>query len=109
MKNFDIQFQLLIKENKNKSLFSGRTNGEQAYNFFELSGASKDDMINISVPEEIIISSSYFLGLLEKVMRKFDDLLEYRKHVNAANLSGQNLKEYERAVTRGFYKNTSFF
>jgi hypothetical protein len=105
MSSFVVDINDLIKENSNKRLFSGRSNGEDAFKFFKLNVVNENDILELKVPSEVVISSSYFLGMLEKIMWLYDDVNIYKKHVNESHLNSDNLKEYQRAVKRGFYKN----
>jgi hypothetical protein len=96
----------LVAKAPNKKLFTGRSNGEKAFQYFKLYNFSNDERVVLKIPTNIVISSSYFLGLLENIMFKYQDLNEFKKHIDDSELSDANLREFNRAVKRGFFENT---
>lgn len=109
MAEYTIEFRRLLGDAPEKRLFSGRSNGEKAHKFFKLDKANKNDFFKLRVPDNVVISSSYFLGMLEDIMRNYNSLEELKNHVDSSALDGETLMEYNRAVKRGFYTNRGFF
>ncbi|RUO44541.1 hypothetical protein CWE23_00395 [Idiomarina aquatica] len=109
MATYKIEFRRLLEDAPEKRLFSGRSNGEKAHEFFKLDHADKTDFFELEVPEEVVVSSSYFLGMLEDIMRKYDSVDELKQHLDSSSLKGDTLAEYKRALKRGFYTNRGFF
>lgn len=112
MSKIDIDFKKIAK-NQSKKLFAGRANGQEAYEFFQINRFEADgsDRINLSIPEDIVVSSSYFLGMLEKILPKFRSPKEFYAitWVDGKQYNEGMLSELERAVKRGLHKNEPFF
>jgi hypothetical protein len=109
MKNIEIDINKLLKETPSKKLFTGRSNGEKAYQYFHLETVESDDEIKLIVPPEVVVSSSYFLGMLERIMRKYEKIEQFKGKIDSSALKGETLQEFYRAINRGFYKNTGLF
>lgn len=112
MSDIIIDFNRLVKDS-NKRLFAGRSNGRQAFSFFGIDGfsVSSNDRLYLSIPKGIVVSSSYFLGMLETILPKFASPSEF---YNRTILDGHEYKEgmlseLDRAVRRGLHKNEPFF
>ncbi|NCF07966.1 hypothetical protein [Kosakonia sp. MH5] len=107
-----IDFNRLLK-GTNKKLFAGRENGKQAYEYFKISDfePDSDDFLELSIPKDIVVSSSYYLGMLEKLLPKFSSPKEFYKKTIFEGKEYQEgmLTELDRAVRRGLHKNVPFF
>ncbi len=112
MSDIIIDFNKLVKDS-NKKLFAGRSNGRQAFSFFGINSfrASHDDRLCLSIPKGIVISSSYFLGMLETILPKFSSPSEFysRMIIDGHEYKEGMLSELDRAVRRGLHKNEPFF
>ncbi|MBT1814147.1 hypothetical protein QVH37_14485 [Enterobacter pseudoroggenkampii] len=112
MSDITIDFNRLVKDS-NKKLFAGRANGRQAYDYFHMNNfcASGNDRLYLSIPKGIVVSSSYFLGMLETILPKFTSPSEfYSKTVLDGHEYREGmLSELDRAVRRGLHKNVPFF
>lgn len=112
MSNAIIDFEKLVG-NTTKKLFAGRANGQEAYNFFRLNdfGKSNTDRLYIKIPAGVVVSSSYFLGMLEKIIPKYarpSDLFKVTLLDGVEYQEGM-LTEFDRAVKRGLRKNAPLF
>lgn len=112
MSNVTIDFNKLVGSTT-KKLFAGRANGQEAYNYFKLKQFKTDghDLIYIVMPDNIVVSSSYFLGMLEKIMPNYSKPSDLFK---VTMLDGEQYKEgmlseFDRAVKRGLRKNAPLF
>jgi hypothetical protein len=112
MSDIIIDFNKLVKDS-NKKLFAGRSNGQQAFSFFGIDRfhAPSNDRLYLSIPTGIVISSSYFLGMLEKILPKFSSPRDF---YSIMMLDGHQYKEgmlseLDRAVRRGLHRNEPFF
>ncbi|OZQ45717.1 hypothetical protein CIG61_13565 [Klebsiella variicola] len=108
----NINFNRLVS-NQHKTLFAGRANGRKASELFGVDkfDISNDDYLNFIIPQDIVVSSSYFLGMLENILPNFTSIPEFYSRAkldNSAYKEGM-LKELDRAVERGLYKNEPFF
>lgn len=112
MPDIIIDFNKLVKDS-NKKLFAGRSNGRQAFNFFGVDNfsVSSNDRLCLSIPGDIVISSSYFLGMLETILPKFTSPSEFysRTILDGHEYKEGMLSELDRAVRRGLHKNEPFF
>lgn len=112
MSKISIDFNKIANE-QSKRLFAGRANGQEAYKYFNISSFNpeKDDRLDLSVPDGIVVSSSYFLGMLEKVLPKFSSPKEFYAvtSVDGEAYREGMLTELDRAVRRGLHKNEPFF
>jgi hypothetical protein len=112
MSDIIIDFNKLVKDS-NKKLFAGRSNGRQAFSFFGIDSfcASSDDRLRLSIPKGIVVSSSYFLGMLETILPKFSSPSEFysRTILDGHDYKEGMLSELDRAVRRGLHKNEPFF
>lgn len=112
MSKIDIDFRKIAKD-QSKRLFAGRANGQEAYDFFEIARFEADgnDRINLSIPEDVVISSSYFLGMLEKILPKFKSPRDFYAItcIDGKKYNEGMLSELDRAVKRGLHKNEPFF
>lgn len=112
MSNITIDFNKLVV-GSNKKLFAGRANGKTAYDFFKVNlfDVESEDTLSLSIPDGVVVSSSYFLGLLEALLPKFSspkDLYRRTKLDGHAYKEGM-LTEFDRAVKRGLHRNEPFF
>lgn len=112
MANFNIDFNELVSSSK-KTLFAGRANGRKAFQHFQLKDydVKSNDILHFEIPDDIVISSSYFLGMLENILPEFDrteDFYSHSRYQGKVCEAGM-LKELDRAVERGLYKNEPFF
>ncbi|WP_144413930.1 hypothetical protein [Yersinia aleksiciae] len=112
MSNITIDFNKLVLGSA-KKLFAGRANGQQAYDYFKLNefNTGSSDRISIFIPNDIVVSSSYFLGMLENILPKFSKPSDFYK---ITLLDGKDYKEgmlaeFDRAVKRGLRKNAPLF
>lgn len=112
MSDIIIDFNKLVK-GSNKKLFAGRSNGREACVFFGINNfcISNNDRLNLSIPKGIVVSSSYFLGMLETILPKFSSPSELYSRMNLDGHDYQEgmLSELDRAVRRGLHKNEPFF
>lgn len=112
MSQINIDFKR-IATNQSKKLFAGRANGQEAYEFFQINQFDVDgnDRINLSIPKDIVVSSSYFLGMLEKILPKFKSPKDFYAvtQVDGKEYNEGMLSELDRAVKRGLHKNEPFF
>lgn len=112
MAQINIDFSTLVNS-QHKTLFAGRANGRKASELFGVDAfdISSDDSLNFIIPQDIVVSSSYFLGMLENILPSFTSIPEFYARAKLANNAYQEgmLKELERAVERGLYKNEPFF
>lgn len=112
MSSVIIDFNKLVGDSS-KKLFAGRANGQEAYNYFHLQnfGTSSSDRICIRIPDDVVVSSSYFLGMLERIIPKFNkpsDLYSVTLLEDVQYKEGM-LSEFDRAVKRGLRKNAPLF
>lgn len=107
-----IDFNVLVK-NQDKTLFAGRANGRRASELFGVDKFDKDsnDNLNFEIPKDIVVSSSYFLGMLENILPKFTSIPDFYSRTKLGNTEYKEgmLKELDRALERGLYKNEPFF
>ncbi|WNP29090.1 hypothetical protein RN616_11140 [Morganella morganii] len=98
---------------QSKTLFAGRANGQRAAEQFRVSEFDKEsgDTITFKIASGIVVSSSYYLGMLESILPKFSSSKEFYAHVQVDGKKYElgMMKELERAIERGLYKNESFF
>lgn len=110
MSEIKVDFEKLVSQN-GKRLFAGRANGQQARDFFKVNEFNKGDTIELNVPNQVIVSSSYFLGMLETILPLFKNTKEL---FDCIRIKGEvykegTLEEFDRAIKRGLYKNEPFF
>ncbi|EEU9992387.1 hypothetical protein ACUOJI_00850 [Escherichia coli] len=112
MAQINIDFNTLVN-NQHKTLFAGRANGRKASELFGVDqfDIANDDYLNFIIPQDIVVSSSYFLGMLENILPNFTSIPEFYSRAKLGNSTYKEgmLKELERAVERGLYKNEPFF
>ncbi|CAI1578952.1 Uncharacterised protein [Serratia proteamaculans] len=110
MSEIKIDFEKLVSQNS-KRLFAGRANGQQAYVYFNINNFSKGDVLELNVPQEVIVSSSYYLGMLEKILPLFNNTTEFYKSTKYKGVEYKEgmLEEFDRAVKRGLHKNEALF
>ena len=112
MADITIDFNKLVKDS-NKKLFAGRSNGRQAYDYFNIGKfcTISNDRLYLLIPKGIVVSSSYFLGMLETVLPKFSSPSEFysRTVLDGREYKEGMLSELDRAVRRGLHKNVPFF
>ena len=112
MANIYIDFNKLVKDG-GKILFAGRDNGRKAYSFFGIDRFTLDnnDRIFLSIPNGVVVSSSYFLGMLENILPLFSSPNEFysRTSLDGVNYKEGMLSELDRAVRRGLHRNVPFF
>lgn len=110
MPKITVDFSRLVSKS-NKTLFAGRANGQEAYLFFKINTFNKGDTIELDVPSEVIVSSSYFLGMLEKILPLFKNTSELyaSTQIKGKQYKEGMLEEFDRAVKRGLHKNEPFF
>lgn len=97
-----------LKRGEN-SLLSGRKNGEKAYEYFKLNDFTKESVIRLKSSGSVVITNSYFLGMLEAIFKKYDLVDDLYKHLDYSDLSELNKEELIRGIKRGFAKNKSPF
>jgi hypothetical protein len=78
--NFDLRF-------KDKELFSGRKNGVRARSVFDMNDVGGISKVVLSCSSKQVITSSYFLGLLELYVREFKSLVVALEHISLEKLS----------------------
>ncbi|WP_109397206.1 hypothetical protein [Proteus faecis] len=112
MSDIIIDFNKLVK-NSNKKLFAGRSNGREAFNFFGVNNfkSPQYDKFYLSIPKGIVISSSYFLGMLETILPNYSSPSEFYSKIflDGNEYKEGMLSELDRAVRRGLHKNEPFF
>lgn len=112
MTDIIIDFNKLVKDS-NKKLFAGRSNGRHAYDYFNIENfcVASNDRLHLSMPKGIVVSSSYFLGMLETILPKFTSPSEFysRTMLDGHEYKEGMLSELDRAVRRGLHKNVPFF
>lgn len=97
MNEFTIDFGLVESE-----LLTGRKNGSRARDFFKLQSADKY-ILKSRVNQ--LITSSYFLGLMEDELKSFGTPANALKNVDMTQLSPESKDECEKAIKRGLAKN----
>lgn len=96
----------------NSELFTGRKNGIRARKKFEIDEPSKVQGINtikLIGSKEQLITSSYFLGLLETFIAKYSSYEEAIGHVNVDCLSEYCIQECHDALEYTFMNNNDSF
>lgn len=106
----DIDFQ---KQYPNATLFAGRKNGQRARDVIlaeipEFDNADNKFIFHCS--ERQLITSSYFLGLLEHYLVQFENIGDVLEHIDLTNLNNPaSLEECIRAIRRGSATNGGLF
>ena len=98
---------MIIDLSKTNSKFlSGRPNGKQAKELFKLVGPdlSTDIVVKFKDDGKLSVSNSYFLGLIEDLLKIHTDKKTLLEHVDFEDLSSSNQKELVRGINRGFSK-----
>lgn len=87
-----------------KRLFAGRENGKQGQILFGLNSIEKDVIFDIRIGAGIVVSSSYYFGLLKEHAIIFDNSTEFLKavYLNGEKYQKSILPELDRAVRRIF-------
>jgi hypothetical protein len=98
MKKFNIE--LVSNESK---LLTGRSNGQRARSRYGIEIAEK---YIITADPELLVTSSYFLGLLGVELSKFGTPREALEHLDLRGLSTQSQEECIKAVKRGLSKSS---
>ena len=91
-----------------KQLLSGRENGKLAYKKFNLVNLKKSGTIILKNDDGVIISNSYFLGMLTAVFKNYDSKKQMLEHIDFKGLSETNKKELVRGINRGFSQAINF-
>ena len=93
-----------LSDDSNLKLLSGRDNGIKAKDFFNVhqENITSDTVIVVKSGDKLVISNSYFLGLLEDFFRMHNDKRDLLNHLDYSALSTTNQKELIRGINRGF-------
>lgn len=93
-----------ISEKTGKKLFAGRENGKQGQTLFGFGSIEKDVMFDIKIGSGIVVSSSYYFGLLKEHAIIFNNGNEFLEKVyfNGEKYQKSILPELDRAVRRIF-------
>lgn len=94
---------------QDSTLFSGRKNGERAKNTFIVNDGKKDQKVIFYSKEGQLITSSFFLGLLDDYIRHFSSVNELMQNLNMDGLDPISREECLRAIKRGAAKNQALF
>lgn len=70
-----------ISEETGKRLFAGRENGKQGQILFGLNSIEKDVIFDITIGTGIVVSSSYYFGLLKEHVIIFNNGNEFLEKV----------------------------
>lgn len=112
MADIIIDFNELVRS-QHKTLFAGRANGRKASELFGVDKFDREnkDILKFEIPKDIVVSSSYFLGMLENILPKFTSLTDFYTFARLGNENYKEgmLKELDRALERGLYNNEPFF
>ncbi|EAR62899.1 hypothetical protein [Neptuniibacter caesariensis] len=95
-----IDLNTLKKEGKR--LLSGRDNGHQAYELFELAQHTSETKLVLKNGSDLVITNSYFLGMLEEIIKKYEVKADLLNHMDYDDVSQNNRKELLRGINRGF-------
>lgn len=90
-----------------KRLLTGRSNGQTAYEFYGLDKFDASGTLVFKSSEDLVVSNSYFLGMLQEIFIRYQEVNELYKHIDSDGLSLINKDELVRSIRRGFAKNTS--
>jgi hypothetical protein len=94
--------------NGGKKLLSGRENGKSAYTKCKLINLDKDGTLILRNDTGVVISNSYFLGMLTDVFVNYDSKKKMLEHIDFKGLSETNRKELVRGINRGFSQAINF-
>lgn len=99
----------IISKEKNKSLFSGRQNGCEYAQDYNLTSFDNRPLLHFIVPENIVIAGSFYLGLLEKYFQLFTNKEECYKYItyNSEYYEKNKVPELERGMDRAFRLNVT--
>ncbi|WP_095497200.1 hypothetical protein [Paraferrimonas haliotis] len=91
-------------------LWSGRKNGIQAQKRF-LEGQDNDGQckIKLKANESQVITSSFYLGLLEDRLLKYSSINNVLNNVEFEGINEESQKEFLNAVKRNLFKSGSVF
>lgn len=92
-----------------KQLLSGRTNGEAAFSYYKLEAFTRADILVLKSTGNIVVTHSYFLGMLEGVFNLYEEVDDLHRHIDCTGLSPLNKEELARGIKRGFSRNASPF
>jgi hypothetical protein len=99
MSSFEIDFSKIESE-----LLTGRKNGNRARDFFKI---TESDFYILKSSANQLITSSYFLGLLEVELLKSKNASIALTRVDMKGLSAASKEECEKAIKRGLAKTQS--
>lgn len=87
-----------------KKLFAGKENGKQGKIYFGLNIIREDVIFDIKMESGIVVSSSYYFGLLKEHVIIFNNGNEFLENVylNGEKYQKSVLPELDRAVRRVF-------
>jgi hypothetical protein len=94
---------------QDSTLFSGRKNGERAKNTLIVNDSKKDQKVRFFSKEGQLITSSFFLGLLDDYIRHFSSVNELMNNLDMNGLDPISREECLRAIKRGAAKNQALF
>ncbi|HCD8260595.1 hypothetical protein ABS849_28910 [Klebsiella pneumoniae] len=107
-----VDFNKLVNT-QHKTLFAGRANGRRASELFGVDSfdVNSNDVLTFKIPQNVVVSSSYFLGMLENILPRFSSTSQFyaKARLGEHDYEIGMLTELERAVERGLYKNEPFF
>ena len=95
----NVNFDTLNKDGSRR-LLSGRKNGEAAYDYCGLRNFDKDGTLVLRSTGGLVVSNSYFLGMLEKVFMLYNDADELQKHIDCTGISELNKEELAIGIKR---------
>lgn len=98
----ELVIDLSSLESEGKRLLSGRENGKKAFELFKLSKYTNDTRLVLKNGDKLVITNSYFLGMLESIIRKHSVKSELLDHMDYDGISHNNRKELLRGINRGF-------
>lgn len=90
-------------------LFSGRKNGERAKTVLINDDLNEDNIVKVISRPGQLITSSFFLGLLDHYIRKFNSVNELIANLDMDSLDATSREECLRALKRGASKNQELF
>lgn len=94
----------IISNKKNKSLFSGKQNGYDYAQDYNLVLFDNKPLLHLIVPGSIVIAGSFYLGLLENYFQLFKNKEECYKYItyNVEYYEKNKVPELERSMDRAF-------
>ena len=93
-----------VSKSSDLRLLSGRDNGVEARKLFHvtINELTTETIVKITDNKEVVVSNSYFLGLLEDLFRIHTSKEDLLHHIDYKELSHINQKELLRGINRGF-------